>query len=97
MTRPGWVYIMASQRNGTIYIGVTSDLPKRAWQHRSGIIPGFTKVHGCKLLVWCEFFSDLQDARVFELRMKKWNRDWKLRRIEERNPQWRDLFEEICA
>jgi putative endonuclease len=74
----GFVYIMASCRNGTLYIGVTSDLAKRAWEHRNGIIPGFTKKHGCKLLVWYEAHYDLQAARLRELQMKKWKRLWKL-------------------
>src|SRR3546814_2046568 len=74
MVRPGYVYIMASQKNGTIYIGATSDLPQRAWQHREGMIEGFTKDYGCKLLVWFEVFESIYDARQFEARMKKWNR-----------------------
>ncbi|SBV33875.1 protein of unknown function [uncultured Sphingopyxis sp.] len=74
MVRPGFVYIMASRKNGTIYIGVTSDLPQRIWQHREGMIEGFTKEYGCKLLVWFEAFESIHDARQFEARMKKWNR-----------------------
>ena len=64
MTKSGYVYIMASQRNGTIYIGSTSDLPQRVWQHREGMIEGFTKKNGCKLLVWYSAFDDIQDARL---------------------------------
>ncbi|WP_338426518.1 GIY-YIG nuclease family protein [Sphingopyxis kveilinensis] len=90
--RPGYVYIMASGRNGTIYIGVTSDLLKRVWEHREGVVSGFTKRYGCKLLVWFVAFDDIQDARAHELRMKKWNRVWKLREIEENNPLWQDLY-----
>lgn len=90
--RSGYVYIMASGRNGTIYIGVTSDLAQRAWQHREGVIAGFTKHYDCKLLVWYLAFEDIQDARAQELRMKKWNRAWKLRAIEEMNPLWHDLY-----
>jgi len=90
--RSGYVYIMASGRNGTIYIGVTSDLAQRAWQHREGLIAGFTKDYHCKLLVWYLAFEDIQDARAHELRMKKWNRAWKLREIEEMNPLWHDLY-----
>ncbi|MFA9200692.1 MAG: GIY-YIG nuclease family protein [Cypionkella sp.] len=91
------MYIMASQRNGTIYIGVTTDLPQRAFQHRAGQIAGFTQRYGCKLLVWFERFENLVDARTFEHRMKNWNRAWKVKRIEERNPQWRDLYPELAS
>ena len=93
--KAGFVYIMASGRNGTIYIGSTSDLPKRVYEHREGLIEGFTKKHGCKLLVWFESYDDLQEARATELRMKNWNRQWKLKRIERMNPDWRDLWDEI--
>ena len=95
MGKPGYVYIMASQRNGTIYLGVTSNLPKRVFEHREGLIEGFTKKHGCKLLVWFEAYDDLQEARATELRMKNWNRQWKLKRIERMNPDWGDLWDEI--
>ena len=87
---------MASGRNGTIYIGVTSDLVKRAWEHRSGVVPGFTKKYGCKLLVWYEAHENLQDARLRELQMKKWKRLWKLSTIEQMNPDWRDLYADIA-
>jgi putative endonuclease len=90
--KPGYVYIMASGRNGTLYIGVTSDLVKRVWEHRSGLVPGFTRQHGCKLLVWYECHDDLKDARLRELQMKKWKRLWKLSTIELMNPEWRDLY-----
>ncbi|HUE78525.1 MAG TPA: GIY-YIG nuclease family protein [Sphingomicrobium sp.] len=92
MQRPGYVYIMASERNGTIYIGVTSELIQRTWQHRNGMVAGFTRKHGCKLLVWYEAYDDLQQARQRELQMKKWKRLWKLSSIEAMNPEWRDLF-----
>ena len=88
----GCVYIMASGRNGTLYIGVTSDLVKRAWEHREGLVPGFTRKHRCKLLVWYEAYDDLQEARLRELQMKKWKRLWKLSAIELMNPDWRDLY-----
>jgi putative endonuclease len=86
---------MANKRNGTIYLGVTSNLPQRIWQHKEGIIEGFTKENDCKLLVWFEAFDDLQVARHRELQMKKWNRLWKLRVIEEMNPDWNDLYESL--
>ena len=90
--KAGFVYIMASQKNGTIYIGVTSDLIARVYQHREGLVAGFTKRHGCKLLVWFEAFDDLQGARQRELQMKEWKRSWKVRLIEEQNLEWADLY-----
>jgi putative endonuclease len=97
MTKPGYVYLMASGRNGTLYLGVTSDLIQRAWQHCSGIGGQFSTKYDCRFLVWYEVYDDLQEARQRELRMKKWKRDWKLRLIEEANPDWRDLFTDIVA
>jgi putative endonuclease len=96
MPRPGYVYLMASRRNGTLYLGVTSDLPARAHQHRNGQVDGFSKRYGCRLLVWYAAFDDIQDARAREIQMKKWKRAWKMQVIEELNPEWRDLFEEIA-
>ena len=90
--KAGYVYIMASGRNGTLYIGVTSDLLKRAWEHREGVVPSFTRQHNCKLLVWYEAHDDLAEARLRELQMKKWKRQWKLSEIERLNPNWDDLF-----
>ncbi|MEC3950035.1 GIY-YIG nuclease family protein [Sphingobium sp. HWE2-09] len=92
MNKAGYVYIMASQRNGTLYIGVTSDLVQRVYQHRNGLIDGFTKKYGCKYLVWFQAFDDLDEARRRELQMKEWRRAWKLREIEAVNPQWDDLY-----
>ncbi len=91
--RPGYVYILTNKPDGVLYIGVTNDLTKRVEQHRSRAVSGFSKTYNCERLVWCEFFDDIQDARQFEIRMKKWNRAWKIARIVERNPEWRDLFE----
>jgi len=88
----GFVYIMASGKNGTIYIGVTSDLIGRVDAHREGLVPGFTKRYGCKLLVWFEAHDDLQQARRRELQMKEWKRAWKIRLIEEPNFDWDDLY-----
>jgi putative endonuclease len=90
--KPGYVYIMASSRNGTLYIGVTSDLAKRVWEHRNGLVPGFTRKYGCKLLAWYEVHGDLQEARRRELQIKKWKRLWKLSEIERTNPDWQDLY-----
>ena len=97
MRGPAWVYIVASQRNGTIYIGHTTDLAQRIYQHRAGTADSFTKKYDCKLLVWFEQFDSIVDARAFEQRMKKWNRAWKLKRIEEMNPQWHDLYDELAS
>ncbi|WP_343520372.1 GIY-YIG nuclease family protein [Sphingomonas sp.] len=96
MEKQGFVYIMASRRNGTIYIGVTSDLPKRVWEHRNGVVEGFTKRYGCKLLVWYQAFDSLDAARHRELQMKEWKRAWKLREIEGLNPEWNDLFDSLA-
>ena len=93
--KAGYVYIMASGKNGTIYIGVTSDLVKRVWEHRNGAVEGFTKKYGCKVLVWFEAYDDLQEARWRELQMKEWKRAWKIRLIEERNLDWEDLYPEL--
>ena len=91
----GFVYIMASQRNGTLYIGVTSDLPGRVWQHKEGTADGFTKKYGCKLLVWFEGFGDIEFAIKRKKQMKEWQRAWKLRVIEVANPDWNDLYESL--
>jgi putative endonuclease len=91
----GFVYIMASQRNGTLYIGVTSDLPGRVWQHREGTADGFAKKYGCKMLVWFEEFGDIESAIQREKQMKSWKRLWKLRVIEEGNADWNDLYESL--
>ena len=86
---------MASKPNGTLYVGVTSDLAARTYQHRNALIEGFTKEHGCTLLVWFEAHDDLEEARLRELQIKKWKRTWKIELIEGVNPQWRDLFESL--
>lgn len=91
MHRGGFVYMMASKRNGTLYLGVTSDLMRRVSQHRAGEIEGFTKDYGVKMLVWFEHFGDIRSAIRRETQMKGWRRDWKLRVIQERNLEWRDL------
>ena len=92
MEKQGYVYIMASGRNGTLYIGVTSDLIQRVWQHREGVADGFTKKHECKTLVWFEQFAEIETAIRCEKQMKEWRRAWKLRQIEAMNPDWNDLF-----
>ncbi len=90
-----YVYILASQRNGTIYIGVTSDLIKRIYEHKQGVVEGFTKKYGVKTLVYYEPFGDVSIAIHRETQMKKWNRKWKIELIEKENPDWKDLYEEI--
>ena len=92
-----YVYILASRRNGTLYIGMTDDLPKRVWQHREGMLPGFTKRYDVKTLVWMEEHDSRESAFLRERQLKKWNRDWKLRLIENDNPNWRDLWGDLNA
>ncbi|HZS67755.1 MAG TPA: GIY-YIG nuclease family protein [Burkholderiales bacterium] len=87
------VYILASQRNGTLYVGVTSNLASRIEAHRSGMVDGFTEKYGVKTLVYFELHADMYDAIQREKRMKKWNRAWKIQLIEEVNPEWQDLSE----
>ena len=87
----GYLYILASRRHGTIYIGSTTDLAKRIYEHRQGLVAGFTSEHRVKRLVYVETYDDISDAIVRERRMKEWQRDWKIRRIEEENPFWEDL------
>jgi len=89
------VYILASKRNGTLYVGITSDLPKRVWEHREGLMPGFTKTHGVKLLVYYETFQDLNAAIHREKRLKKYKREWKINLIQENNVEWRDLADKL--
>ena len=86
---------MASKRNGTLYTGVTSDLPGRVWQHRNGAIEGFSKRYGCKILVWYEVHGTMEAAITREKQIKEWQRAWKLRLIEESNPNWDDLYESL--
>ena len=90
------VYMMASSRRGTLYIGITSNLPKRVWEHREAVVDGFTKQYGVKTLVWYEIHEEPMAAITREKQLKKWNRAWKLELIEEKNPEWKDLFSEIC-
>ena len=90
-----WVYILASDRNGTLYVGVTNDLYARVMEHREGLVPGFTKRYGVKRLVYFEEHSDIEAAIAREKSIKRWRRAWKLQLIEQTNPQWRDLWLEI--
>ena len=84
-------YIMASGRNGTLYTGMTANLTARAWRHRTGACDGFSKTYGCTRLVWFQRFDWITEAIRREKQIKEWKRDWKLRLIEETNPEWLDL------
>lgn len=92
MGKAGYVYIMSSRRNGTLYLGATSDLSKRVFEHREGLIPGFTKKYGCRMLVWFAAFDTIEAARARELQMKEWRRAWKIEAIETSNRDRADLF-----
>jgi putative endonuclease len=96
MDKSSYVYILASEPYGTLYVGVTSDLIKRVWQHREGFVSGFTKDYGTKHLVWYEIHSDIVQAITREKQIKKWRRDWKVNLIQRLNVDWRDLYDEIC-
>ena len=95
MSKQPAVYILANKRNGTLYIGVTSHLRKRAWEHKNDLIEGFTKRYGVHRLVYYELHEDMESAINKEKQMKKWNRAWKLELIEKQNPDWKDLWEGI--
>ena len=97
MTKLPYVYMMANKRNGTIYVGVTSDLAGRAWQHREGVVDGFTKRYGCKLLVWFERHDTMESAIMREKQIKGGSRRRKLTLIEGMNPRWQDLFGQVSA
>jgi putative endonuclease len=90
-----YVYILTNKRNGTLYIGVTSDLVRRVHEHKKGLIDGFTKRYGTKMLVYYEATESVTAAITREKQLKKWNRKWKLKLIEEFNPEWKDLYGEI--
>ncbi len=93
----GWVYRMASQRNGTIYIGVTNDLTRRIWEHRQKLVPGFTRKYGVTMLVYYQRFESITSAISEEKRLKAWKRGWKLALIEKLNPEGRDLYDDIVG
>jgi len=96
MDKSSYVYILANEPYGTLYVGVTSDLIKRVWQHREGFLSGFTKRYGTKRLVWYEAHADIMQAITREKQIKKWRRDWKVNLIQGMNVEWRDLYDEIC-
>ncbi|MGB5528925.1 MAG: GIY-YIG nuclease family protein [Ignavibacteriaceae bacterium] len=89
------LYIMASKKNGTLYIGVTNNLVRRVYEHKEGLIEGFTKKYNVKYLVYYEVYNDMYEAIKREKAMKKWLRKWKIELIEKTNPDWKDLYEEI--
>ena len=90
------VYMLASRRNGTLYIGVTSSLPKRVWQHKNGVVDGFTKRYRVGRLVWYEAHDTMENAIMREKGLKKWYRSWKIDLIEQSNPTWKDLYDELA-
>ena len=95
MSRQYYVYILASQPNGTLYIGMTNNIARRVWEHRQGLVEGFTKRYNVHRLVYCESFARLIDAIQREKRLKKWNRACKIQLIEAANPGWKDLYETV--
>ena len=92
-----YVYLLASDRNGTLYIGVRNDIVRRVFEHKSKVVPGFTKRYGVDKLVWFEVYDDPTSAITREKELKKWRREWKVRLIEEQNPQWIDLYPQISS
>jgi putative endonuclease len=96
MDRQPVVYILASRRNGTLYVGVTSDLVKRVWQHKNDVTAGFTKKYSVHMLVYCELLENMESAIIREKQLKKWRRAWKIELVEKSNPQWKDLWPGIA-
>ena len=92
-----YVYILASRRNGTLYVGMTDDLVRRVWEHQIGAVPGFTRKYGVKMLVWYEQHETRETAFQRERQIKRWNRAWKLQLIERFNPTWKDLAVDLSA
>jgi len=92
-----YVYILASRRNGTLYVGMTDDLVRRVWEHRIGAVPGFTRKYGVKMLIWYEQHETRETAFQRERQIKRWNRAWKLQLIERFNPNWKDLAVDLTA
>jgi putative endonuclease len=92
-----YVYLLASDRNGTLYIVVTNDIVRRVFEHKSKAVPGFTKRYAVDKLMWYEIYDDPTSAITREKELKKWRREWKVRLIEEKNPQWIDLYPQISA
>ena len=97
MTKKAYVYILASKRNGTLYIGITTDLVKRVYEHKHDLVDGFAKRYKVHHLVYIEEHEDIRQAIAREKQIKKWKRKWKLELIEKDNPNWRDLYDEIIG
>lgn len=97
MSAQGCVYILASKSNGTLYTGVTTDLLRRIWQHKNNQVKGFTEKYDVKQLVYYEVTEDIVSAITREKQIKKWNRVWKIRLIEEMNPDWKGLYNELIG
>jgi putative endonuclease len=97
MAKRFFVYILASQRNGTLYTGVTNDLGRRVAEHKAGLVPGFTRTYGVDKLVYFEVYQSILQARARERSLKRWQRTWKIELIEKDNPTWRDLAGELMA
>ena len=97
MNKYSYVYLLASHRNGSLYIGVTSDLIKRVWEHKNKFVDGFCRQHNIDKLVWYEQHESIESAIIREKQIKKWNRAWKIRTIEVANPYWNDLYLELTA
>ena len=97
MKEAAYVYMLASEPYGTLYVGVTSDLVKRVWEHKNGFVEGFTRKYGVKQLVWYEEHGSIISAIEREKRIKRWHRDWKVNLIQAMNPQWDDLYEKIIG
>jgi len=95
--KDAYVYMMASKKNGTLYVGVTSDLVKRVYEHKQGIVESFTKKYGIHQLVWYEYHAAISEAILRERQIKKWKRAWKIELIEKNNPLWRDLYDDIIG
>jgi putative endonuclease len=93
----GWVYIMSNKMNGTLYVGVTSDLVRRVYEHRECLVDGFTKAHELKRLVYFEAYDEIGAAIQREKSLKRWSRAWKVELIQKLNPFWDDLFDQICG
>ena len=92
-----YVYIMTNKKNGVLYVGVTSNLKKRVWEHKNHVVDGFTRRYNLDRLVYFEVCPDELSAITREKQLKNWHRDWKINQIHEQNPEWRDLFEDICS
>jgi putative endonuclease len=97
MRKDSYIYILASNRNGTLYVGVTSDLVKRISEHKSKQVKGFSKKYNVTTLVYYEVHAGIEEAIIREKAIKAWKRKWKLELIEKNNPQWKGLYEEICG